>query len=906
MIFLEYVESENRIDWSKYKREYLVKDLKNNYMFIKQIKKIKKIIFDNTSLNDKNHYCYTKNNDKFNRLIGVAGERGSGKSSLLTTLKFNLENEQCFENFYVLPIIDPNKLDNHLGILETILSNLYLEIEKKRSELFSPSNEFNEVSRKIVHQLGIVSKLAISKSDFKKNYSNEEILQQYHKQLLFEDDFHELFGDVWSILKGKSREKYRRGYLVILIDDIDLVGNSLVYSMLEDIKRVLTYNTTTIVTYRHIQLLNSIYDSKIKENLNLFDQKIIDIDEIQIQTSTYIEKMFHQNQIIKMPLKEEILDLQLKELFSKDEFESLIEKGFELNNSIIKNIYSAIKKRTLIDIYSIDINERTLYESGFTLRGVVQFFEFLYEDLEVIKSNSPNKYLIKNLENFKSYFKSVAEQTLDFEEKKIIEKWDLVDAHSKNYIVYKELYFALFGSKGDKLFINKSMEFNVSNLLTINKVEPYNVSLGDVIEILNVFKDSIDYDLPKYHFIYILKIFYSIELLSSLITEIYKFEDGCYKLKNNFVNRDLNFYFENENNENIKMNMYWSTKYYQITRYKIIPESITWFSKSTNQLNLLYPKINDYSKEINTSIDEINNENFSNSLEISGEKKKIEELSRNEKLKFLDKILYTSVALGGGIQISRFKNDNLKLNSRSIFEKDPHRFRYRHYFLFRFSSLSKFDESDKTLVDEITSIKEGVRYPFDPYSYLVKESYLADAIEHFNYLFYSLFDIDIILTKNHDNKNNRPYSDLLKSMNKIVANVLPSKYNLARFSGNKKINSKIELFNENEINFLVNIKEKDERKLSELELIILGYSNNLSGYSIERKNNLIKYAIEQIELNSTVARRYRSQLKMIIDTRDKPTSKFTIKEIEAIKDIIDYIQLKLNDIRNSNIRLSED
>lgn len=905
------MDFDEKIDWSKYKREYLVKEVKENYMFFEQINKIKKVISDNTPTNDKNHYCNKEDDDKFNRLIGVAGERGSGKSSLLKTLKFSLEKEQKYDDFYVLPIIDPNKLNNHLGILETLLSNLYLEVEKKRNELCSPSNEFNEVSRKIVHQLGIVSKLAISKSDFKKSYSNEEILQQYHKQLLFEDDFHELFGDVWSILKGKSRERYKRGYLVILIDDIDLVGNSLVYSMLEDIKKVLTYNTTTIVTYRHTQLLNSIYDSKIKENKNLFNHKLIDVDEIQIQTSTYIEKMFLQNQIIKMPLKEEILNLPLKTFFSKDELEILLKKGFELNSSIIKNVYDAIKKRTLIDIYSIDINERALYESGFTLRGVVQIFEFLYEDLEIINSNSLNRSLIKNLKNFKSYFKSIAEQTLDFREKKILEKWDLVDAQSKNYIIYKELYYILFGSEENKLLSDNSMDYNVRNLLTINKVEPYNVSLGDVIEILNVFKDSIDYELPKYHFVYTLKIFYSIELLNSLITEIYCYDNGYYKLNYNFVDKDSNFYFEDKNNENIKINMYWSTKYYQITRYKIIPESVTWFSKVTNKLNLLYPKINYYSsndnlKDANKNNLEIEIDDFLSSSESSKDDRATEKLTIEEKLKFLDKILYTSVAVGGGIQISRYKNENLKLNSRSMFEKDPHRFRYRHYFLFRFNNLSKLHESDKTLVDEVTSVKEGIRYPFDPYSYIVKESYLADAIDNFGYLFYSMFDVDIILTKNHDNKNNKPYSDLLKSMNKIVINILSNEYNLAEFLKNKKVKLKNELFDENEINFLVNIKEKDERKLSELEMTVLEYSNDLSGYSVERKNNLIKYAMEEIELDSIVARRYRRQLNTIIKMKDKSTSKFTKSEIEAIKDIINYIQLKLNEIRNSNIRFSED
>ena len=889
--------AENQIDWSKYKREYLVENIKEDYIFFQQITKIEKLILTNTSKNDSEKYGCIKNNDKFNRLIGVAGERGSGKSSLITTLRHSLKKQQKFENYYVLPIIDPNKLDNHLGILETILSNLYLEVEKKRNELCNPSNDFNEVSRKIVSQLGIVSKLSISKSDLKKGYSNEEILQQYHKQLLFEDDFHELFGDVWSVLKGMPREKYKRGYLVILIDDIDLMGNSLVYSMLEDIKKVLSYNVTTIVTYRYTQLLNSIYDSKIKENINLFNQKIIDVNEIQLQTSTYIEKMFHQNQIVKMPLKEEIINLPLKGLFSTEESNYLIQKKFVLNNSIIKNIYDAFKIRTLIDLHSIDINERTLYESGFTLRGVVQILEFLYDTLEIIDFNFSGESLVRNLKKVKNYFSGVADQLLNYNEKEILEKWDLVDAQSKNYIIYKELYQLLFKTEQNKLEIKNNMEYSIRNLLAINKVEPYNVSLGDVVEIINVFKDNIGYELTKYHFVYTLKIFYSIELLISLSTEIYKIENGNYILQFKLQNKDSNLYFEDI--EDTKINAYWSTKYYQLTRYKIIPDSITWFSRNTNKLNLLYTGVSKDLTDIESHfLKEINEENLIN------EQLK-ENLSKEERIEFFDKILYTPVAVSGDMQISRLKNINL-ISSSNAYAKDPHRFRYRHYFLFRFNNLSKLHESDETKVDEITSVKEGIRYPFDPYSYLVKENYLDKAINKYGYLFYSMFDIDIISTKNHDNKKNKPYSDLLKSVNKIVRIVLSNKYNLAEKLKNVESNSKDDLFSESEIDFLVNLKEKDERILSDLEMIILGYKGQLDGYSVERKNNLIKYAIEELDLGSYVSRRYRKELEIFIKMQDKTTSKLNKEEIKAANEIIEYLQSKLDRFRYSSNSFSED
>ena len=44
---------------------------------------------------------------------------------------------------------------------------------------------------------------------------------------------------------------------------------------------------------------------------------------------------------------------------------------------------------------------------------------------------------------------------------------------------------------------------------------------------------------------------------------------------------------------------------------------------------------------------------------------------------------------------------------------------------------------------------KGGKYPYDPFTHLVKERYLIDAIDNKKYLFYSMFDLDIILRQNY-------------------------------------------------------------------------------------------------------------------------------------------------------------
>lgn len=900
---MEYISNYKKIEWSKYKQEYVVDELTDNYIFNEQIKKIKQLITINTSFDKKS--C-VEDEGKFNRLIGITGERGSGKSSLLKTLKFNLKGEKSYENFYVLPIVDPNKLDHQMGILEIILSTLYLEIEKKREESCSSSNHFNEVSRKIINQLGVVSKLAISKSDFRKHFSNEEILGQYHKQLLFEEDFHDLFSEVWALLKGRSKDYYKRGYLVILIDDIDLVGNDLVYVMLEDIKRVLSNNVTTIVTYRYTQLLNSIYDSKIKENEHLLKHKMIDNEEIRLRTSTYVEKMFLQNHIVKMPVKEEVIYKTLNSLFNNSEKEILRNNGFVLEKSIIQNIYYMLKSKTLIDMYSLDINERALYESGLTLRGIIQIFEFLSEDLKCLKNNFSDIYLIDNLKKVKKYFWVVAEQFLDIEQKHILEKWDLVDSKSKNYIIYKELYYILI--KNSSCDEKKEQKFSLRNLLAINKIEAYNVCLGDIVQILNVFKDEAGADLTKYHLIYTIKIFYSIELLESLISEFFE----SHKFKFDLIEKNSNIYLISKNSNDNNTNSYWETKYYHLTRYKILPDNVSFLSNTNNRLDLLYPadtsilispnNNEDFKsfKDFNNNEINLENENF----DIVHRTKSIESLEK-DMMRLLDKILYTSVSSYGDINnISRFKIKHLNSRSRML-QNDPHSLRYRHYFLFRFNNQSKLHESDMFSINEVTSLKKNSAYPFDPYSYLVKEQYVSQAIENYNYLFYSLFDIDLILTKNHDNKKNTPYNDLLNSVNNIFSSILRNKYNLSNFLDSDDIEdrTKQNLYSDDEINYLVQLTSAINRnvitQLGRKLVRLYGDEDGLNGSSKERKEDFIRFVMS----TRWVSPKYKD---IILGMKDKKSNTPSKIEKETMQKIIeDLKKIMVNDMYSDEDNMDE-
>ena len=100
-----------KIDWQKANSIISVKNADKNYLFSEQFKKIEFLC--NEIIQNRKTDFITES------IIGIVGERGSGKSSLLKTVKDNLKN------FYVLDTLDPSAFDDSMSILELFISSLY-------------------------------------------------------------------------------------------------------------------------------------------------------------------------------------------------------------------------------------------------------------------------------------------------------------------------------------------------------------------------------------------------------------------------------------------------------------------------------------------------------------------------------------------------------------------------------------------------------------------------------------------------------------------------------------------------------------------------------------------------------------------------------------------------------------
>lgn len=760
---------ENLINWSKYKQEYIYKkENLNDYLFEKQLKKMLSVIEGFKSEEER----------KDNKVIGINGERGSGKSSLLYTFRHYLQNYYDKNKYYVLKPIDPNYLDSSMGLLEIILTYLYDDVEnhinKKRKE-GKDTTAGKIVRQKIIDQIELQTNMRQDK-DFRSKSTPSDLVLEFKKRINFNKAYHELFKQCWALLSENSCENYCKGYLVILIDDIDMVDNQIIYDMLEDVKQILGENTTTVLTYRRVQLQNSIFNGKIKENKNLIDNNFdfINKEEIIKQGRSYIEKLIAENHTIEMDSNEEILKRNLMDLFTdKDDRTNLINKGLDENKNIILNIYKFIEIYTLINIQSQEYLENEKFEKAFSLRHIIQLFESFYSGF--VNMNR-NENILNNISNnvdvLKEYINRHLGDLLSDEEYYIVKKWIEADFENKNFILYREL-----SNKG------------TANL-SIDKMQTYNVCLGDVVEIIrDVSRDNSHFKSLSY----IIKILYSIELLKSLVEEIYEIrQNGAIGLKDIiYVNNseqfslnelknseyDSNIYFskklKNNSDEISAINIFWNTAYYKLTKYKILPDEFLNFENVDTDKGLNVLKYKDTlefykSNEINSNYTD---KNQLENKQLTDEKN-INEVESKEIIysveNTVDKVLYTALAARGDI----IKDARIKKQNTVNFPLQN--YQYRYVYLPSFSKNTKILESGIYETESIqTTFINQTFYKYDFFTILVKEQYLARIIENKpTFLFYSLFDLEFIFRSSFDRKqSDTKIQDVLKKVNRVITNL---------------------------------------------------------------------------------------------------------------------------------------
>lgn len=814
------------LNWNVVKSEIFYRKGSSNenseYLFKSQLEQIKEYV----NLVNKDNCSISKNN---NKIIGIIGERGSGKSSLLGTVSNHLD-----EDYIVFKTINPSILNVKISIIELFLSEMYKEVvdytKGNNNDLnMNPFDDSLKDDRRIIlNKLKEITKMFSNlnnNEEFRKETPSLDVLNNIAEITSFDEKLVSLIESFIGYVNKKYNNSKKE--IVICIDDLDLVPNNEIYSILEDIQKYLSKNVIVIIAYRGKQLYDSVMHKKVQENSVLSRKnehligQYIDGNEIKNQTSKYIEKfipssqkiyLLDNSQVLNKPIVDFLLPLvetEDNDIAKRDKITKVFITGYSLStDSKISNkitvsdwLYSAIKIKTKIDLKPVDKKEESEYILPSNIRGMFHFIEIIHENMKAIDNKDINNLenhglddLIGNIQFLKNTLASSAKERFSEKDQNLYEQWEIADYSSKNYVIYENLFWRINDSEGKKL--NIYPKENLDSLLRITEIQTYNISIGDVYSILEEYKKVSDNEIEKIYFIYCLKIFYSILLLDLYLTAA-----------------------QERNNNNIYLE-----RYLLIINAKIMPDDFVYFGISTYEKNIDV-RFESYYK-----------------------------LNKNKKnnLSFIEKITYSDVSVGGEVRVlNRAKLENTYTKGKYDI------FKYRYFFNY----------------EELFLIN-GTQYLYDPFTFMTKKIYVKETIEQLgiknNYIFYSLFDIDIFVRINYTRQSQQNESDLKYSLRKINK-IFNKKFNfniknkneieyLQRLNGfvfETTDNEPVDIYSEEELEFsdvffnesvilkkedIVNKKENDSVS-EEVGLESFSYDHKLTKAEYENRiNNLIEKA----------------------------------------------------------------
>lgn len=670
--------------------------------------------------------CDFKKNSS--NVISIVGNRGCGKTSLIKAVRQHFDGNK---DFYVTDTIDPSIFDDTLLIPEFFISVLAQAVEDKRQEtddkcLYESKYEFSGFQKKLNEIMEVISHIKSNKERFYEDNHPSDVVRTIQKRHHFGKLLKELMSSFFKAI-GKDADTK----MIVCIDDLDLVSNKYVYRMIEDIQKWLNKNCIVVLSFREVQLLNIIQDQFIKQNINLINNEIISISEIRDQTIQFYEK--------QMPVSRRIYLKGQKEFFNETAWDILKpfinkitdkeKREYEKENfhDFMKDL---VREKVALPLDPVDEKERVhlIYPNG--LREMLAFIRMLYEMPKIRDEdgNVEKEKLRQNLKNYQNYILSRAKANLDAEYYSVLDEWIKTSVCNKNYYICSKLdkflkESILELSKSEENYDSKNPDgYHDGTLIYIENTQPYNVMLGDVVHFIEKIKGFFAYSEQMMYMCYLIKLLYSIELLTSFLE--LKITDISCKTEAPLDDEDEN---EEDAYESLKGDEYClpNTPYSKLINCKFMPDDYLYAPKDSNAVDYIF----------------------------------IDNCDKNDSLKqVVEKIAYSRRKVG-----SDFWSEARPTTSD---KKGFGRFKpLYHDVIF-------IEKEEKSEWD----YKDNVYYKADPLSAVLKREYLSTADENKQYIFYSLFDVDVFMRLTFYNKKNEKLSFLYNKINWILCGGEDSEY----------------------------------------------------------------------------------------------------------------------------------
>ena len=669
-----------------------------------------------------------------NKAICIIGDRGCGKTSLLRSVMKELKNQKTNgkdADFYVTDLIDPSIFDDSLSISEFFISVLANEIKKEipddcRSGWNSERNTNRlNFDNKLIEIMDVIADLKSNKERFYEEHHAADIVSSIQNRSKFKHLLHE-FIEVFYAVKGYSKNTK----MVVCIDDLDLVKNKHIYQMIEDIQKCLNGNCIVLLAFREIQLLNAIQDHLIAQNTRLLEKNILSMAEIKDQSLQFYEKQFPVSRRFYLRGQKEffsespatVLRPFFKDTASEIEFSEKLKNDFpdmDLHGFMSK----LVRDKLALPLDPIDEKEKVhlIYPNG--LREILAFIRMMMEMKDIRNNDELLKNNLKeNLKTYRNYVLYRAKLNLNIQYFSILEEWLKTSVKNKNYYVCSKIDGLLKNA-----FKGQDGSTKENQFLAIESVQSYNVTVGDVIRFLNELKSRYAFDEGVMYFCYLIKILYSIELLTAYLD--LKAEDLNKNIDAPTDDDDGNLEEGEEDEDATRESDEFclpDTPYSELINCTFMPDGFKYVSArcSSNAVNYI---------SILNDKDELEKE--------EEEKKKLRELA-------------------GQIAYSRIMGKSQIWNEARPKSSGAGGF-------YRFRPLYH----DQIFLPSEMEKKNKINYRADPFSAVLKKSYLRTVDQNKAYVFYSLFDVDAFMRITFYNKKKKGYREYLyRKINRLLCN----------------------------------------------------------------------------------------------------------------------------------------
>lgn len=436
-----------------------------------------------------------------NNIIVFDGERGSGKTSCMMSMVNILTNDnhagvcgnyQFVANgkFETIQMIEPAFFDKEHNILTLFTARLYRAFKDEEE---NPKNQFadnkcaSDLNQKFID---VQRKLRCMFNEER----DDEGLEYLVNMAAAVDIKNDLKGLVDLYLKYKNKE---RGTLLLMVDDIDL-NDEYAWKMAEQLRKYFIQPNIIVMMSMKIRqmfgILQRDFGSSYGDNLKEQEES-----EIAERSERYLAKLLPAHQRIYMPEPASFMDAEL-EVKDAAKWGYGMMDGIKVKQVIPELIF--LKTRYLF----YNTRKQVSYIVPRNLRDIRQLLKLLIQMPNYANGDESVRHPYNKVQFQQYLLNDWRDLNIKEEHRSYLDSIISVKQISElNYVVVSAL--SLYS---ENTLYYRSSANNVGNIIDVENT-PYNLSLGDVLAMLQLVEDSMmNEDVRK--FVFLLKSLYSIRL----------------------------------------------------------------------------------------------------------------------------------------------------------------------------------------------------------------------------------------------------------------------------------------------------------------------------------------------------------------------------------------------------------